>query len=570
MGLLTKLASGNRAVPHPKAGLGMSISPTAKGGPVKAATTGIRWSTPGQPMYQDWDATRATQQGYLGHTYVMRCVRLRAETLAGLPFHVGPDPDNPSVWDPNAKMAQLLGPPTPSAPGGPNSQTTSRALWIWSWVQRIVTGRMAWELQLAPGSNEIVGLWPLVSACLDPVPSAGGSTRWFDSYVYHTPDGDIPMKLEQVFYDWRMSAEDPRQAESVLQSAALPVQLAIALDKYMWGLLSRGMTASKLVLTPGFEQASDERAWQDQWLASFSGFDNTGATIFGTVEADEDETTGKAMASVQVIDLAMKGTDAQMLQTVSVAKSDINIALGVPESLIGNASERVYANADAEERIFWTTTGINDVAEAQDAVNLRLGPTLQPGMVGWFDLSRVATLQPATIFQPPAIADAINLGIITAQQATDLLGIPAHSASGEDTSTAPIGEVTSSMGAANSAQGGRSDYRSMRLHGRGSDQLTLRDGWGFRYRPVTSHTHKIGNAGWGIVRLSREQIRISSGTRTQHYHRVETPELASETMKTAARIRRVHAQGNASTVAGHRSFDDWFDANSDRLADLVA
>lgn len=574
-----------RALPGTGAGLGMAINnPQAAGGnKVKAATTSSTYVTPGQPLNLDWDATSASRVAYLGHTYVMRCVRLRADTVAGLPFRAGPDPDDPSITTDGAPLARLLGPATPQEPGGPNPTTTSRALWAWSIAQRIVTGRMAWEYQRAgdPKEGPIQALWPLVSAALSPIPSPPGSDRWFDGFQYQTPLGTIDLDAEKVFYGWRPSIEDWRQPESVLQAAKLPIEIAIACDKYMWSLLKNGMVASKIVIAPPFEDDADRRAWEEQFFSEFSGFDNAGKTIFAEAENDYDA-TGRLVdqANVQVIDLSMKSVDAQLLQMVDMAKSDINIGLGVPKSLIGDASQRIYANADSEYRNFWTITAVNDITELQDDVNLHLAPQLG-SEVGWFDLSRVAALQPPTIFQPPALKDAIDEGVVTAAQAADLLGIPANAATGEDTDTAPIGEESSATGAAAAA-----GARSLRVHGAGSPALPAPEGWLWKHRPLTTYTIRSGKAGWGLVRQPRERITAAGVRSGMRRPAAAVPPLADDVLATVDRVRAKRegartvdrvaaleaelAEARAALAAVAAEGDRSADADLDRLGDLLS
>jgi 8-oxo-dGTP pyrophosphatase MutT (NUDIX family) len=528
MGFLDRI--GYRAIP--KTGLGMAIVNPTSGGKIKAATVSSTYVTPGQPMSFPNDNQQAGAAAYIGHTYVMRCVRLRADTVAGLPFRAGPNPDDPSVVTEDAPLANFLGPATPQHPGGPNPTTTSRALWAWTLVQRIVTGRMGWELQRDPRIDKIVGLWPLVSAALHPVPSVPGANRWFDSYVYTTPLGDRPLTADQVFYGWRPSIEDWRTPESCLQSARLPIEIAMSCDAYMANLLRNGMVASKLVIAPPFEDAADERAWEDQFFSEFCGFNNAGKVIHTYAENDYD-TSGKPVdqASVQVVDLSMKSVDAQLLQMIAEAKSDINIGLGVPKSLIGDASQRIYANADSEYRNFWTITAINDITELQDDINLMLAPQLGDE-VGWFDLSRVAALQPPTIFQPPALKDAIDEGVVTAEQAAQLLGIPAASAGGEDTDTAPIGEESATPGQPNS--GGA---RALRMHGAGSPRVAAPDGWLWKHRPVTSYTYRSGMAGWGLVRKPREKVTAAGVRAAMRRRPAPRPVLADQLESTVAAVQ---------------------------------
>lgn len=528
MSALTRLASGRRSAP--KAGLGMTLNNPTGSGKVRAATTSSTYNAPGQPTYPMWDGGRAVRDLYLGHTFVHRCIRTTADTIAGLPFKVGPDPDDPSTTTEGTMLGKLLGPASPQEPGGPNATTTARALWAWSIVQYECTGKICWEQILDPQTKDIFSLYPLVSAGVKGIATLPGSTDWWESFVYTTPFGDAPLTADRVFYAWRPSAEDWREPESPLQAAQLPIETAIACDRYMWSLLKNGMVASKIVIAPPFAEEGDRRAWEDQFFAEFSGFDNAGKTIFAEAENDYDP-SGKMtdQASVQVVDLAMKSVDAQLLEMIKQAKIDITIATGVPESLIGNASQRTYSNTAAEYRNYWTLKVVNTITDLQDHVNVNLSPKLSKDVVGWFDLSQVAALQPPSIFAHPALADAINLGVISPSQASDLLNIPSTSATGEDTSTAPIGEE--------STQTGSGGTRSMRLHGQGSPLMDAPEGWRFRFRPTTTHTLNAGNAGWGLVRDPRHRIRMTGV-------RAATPELAIDVTATVSEIRRRRQVGS--------------------------
>ena len=56
------------------------------------------------------------------------------------------------------------------------------------------------------------------------------------------------------------------------------------------------------------------------------------------------------------IDTSIGQRDAQYTETKQLAKEEILMAFGVPESVIGNASERTFANADTELEVFWRET----------------------------------------------------------------------------------------------------------------------------------------------------------------------------------------------------------------------
>jgi len=76
----------------------------------------------------------------------------------------------------------------------------------------------------------------------------------------------------------------------------------------------------------------------------FSGGQNAGKTA--VVEAD----------NISWLDLAATPRDAQYIEGLGVTKMDILLALGVPLSIIGDASGSTFDNSDAETRIFWVNT----------------------------------------------------------------------------------------------------------------------------------------------------------------------------------------------------------------------
>ena len=509
----------------PKAGLGnLLVQPKTTGGGKgpKVATQNISWQSPGQPQILDQDAQQLGEDAYLGQVYVMRCCQAIAQTISGLPFRAGMDPTDPAAHDLTAPLVQLLGEATPQAPGGPNPKTASRAFWAWSIVQYLVYGRWAWEAQLAGPKNNglVVGLWPLIAPHVSPIPTQGGE-EYFESFVYTTPQaGDLKMSRDQMIYAWRPSLLDWRLPETVLSAAKLPIYIARGLDRYMVKLLQNDMVASTLVVTPPFDEPSARRAWQEQFLTSFSGADNRGKTIFAEAEYDEDDTSGKPL--VQVEKIAQTAVDAQLLELSKTAKDEICVAFGVPLSLIGNAQERIYANASSEYKNFWTMTVMNLITEIQDHVNTLLAPRLGQE-VGWFDLSRVAALQPPQIFAPPMISDIINYGIASAAQIANVLGIPAADATEDsDTDTVELGEESAGIGPS-----GINRTSQIYMHTRAGFYPSW-EGKG-AYKPTRERDERNARAWKGTI-VTREQLinaRIRYERRPINSHNWDEPFRAS-------------------------------------------
>jgi len=395
-------------------------------------------------MSPEWDAGQAVQVGYYGHIYSYRCARTIAQTIAGLAFRAGPDPANPGRWNPDAPLARLLGPP----PGGPAPSVSPRQFWTWSILQYLLTGRWSWETELTMpdrnGQRDVVALWPIPGRLLKPKPS-GKPGQWFDGYVYGSGTTRRDLRADQVVYCWRPSQDDWRQPESVLRAAALPLSVAVSMDRYMWAFMRNNMTASHLVVTPPFAETDMRRGFQDQFLAEMTGYDNAGRTAFAEMENVE----GAHVQSVQVVPLGQTANDAQLLQLLQEVKRDVCIAWGVPVSLLGDASQRTYANADQEHRNFWTGTILPLVHEFQDAVNVSLSPRLGTE-VGWFDLSTVAALR-APIFNKDTPSALVAAGIVEASEVRIDLGLPATPPTDASTEKVPEPAVDDTPGASGGA-----------------------------------------------------------------------------------------------------------------------
>lgn len=426
----------------------IKVNGGASGKGPKAGTLNVHFQSPGQPQMLDQDQIQFASDAYNGNVFVHRCVETIADTISGLPFKAGMDPYDPASYDPTAPLAQLLGPASPQAPGGPNPVWSSRIFWSWSIKQYICYGRWVWECELDrdPRSKNamIINLWPLPAPYVQALPTEGGR-QMFDKFWFNPArGGPITLLNSQVFYGWKPAIEDPREPESVLRSARLPIFISTSLDKYMSNLLKNDMVATTMVVSPPFDQPAGRRAFRDQFRAKYTGVDHAGGTVFAEAERDLDDTTGNPLLQIERI--AQTAVESSSVEIAEQAKIDVTIALGVPMSLIGNASQRTYANADSEYKNFWTLKALNSIMDLQDNVNTFLAPRVGDE-VGWFDLSKVAALQPPPLFAPPMIADIINFGVADAAQVANVLGIPAaNTVNAQDTDTVEVGEESSQLG----------------------------------------------------------------------------------------------------------------------------
>lgn len=380
--------------------------------PSVATVPMLRWMTPGQAVPAAWNAEAAFKNGYDASVWVARCVNVIADTIAGLPFRAGFDPDNRAAFDTNAPLARLLGP----APGGPAPNLSARRWWRWQIAQYLVAGRFAAEVELAAGMP--IALWPLPAAYVRPIPTTSG-VEWFSGFEVGGPATARPrtLKPDRMLYHWRPSGLDWREPESVLQAAQLPISVAVMLDRYSYSFLKNDARPAQVVVTQAFADDDDAEAFKNQFINQHAGPWNAGKTAF--VEAD-DASDSKAAVSIQTMGLSQK--DAQMLETGKVAAEEICVALGTPMSIL-DASGRTYSNAGEEKATWWRNTILPLIADLEEGINNQLAPRLGRH-VGWFDLSKVPELQPPAKLDASAATLLVNNRLLTPNEARAELGLP--------------------------------------------------------------------------------------------------------------------------------------------------
>lgn len=446
MGLFDRLASGTRA----------NATPAARGGKPTLGNYSVTYSTPGVPETPRWDALAAVENAYYVSPYVMRGVRAIAEAVSALPFRAGTNPEASNSFRPDAPLARLLGP----APGGPNPTTSAKSLWKWTIVQKLLTGRYGWEIE-PDATGRPAALWPLVSAFIQPIPTGSPSGPHWSGFAYNLPSGLKKIPADRMFYAWRHSQRDWWQPESPLEAASDDINVARMINRYNLGLLRNGMVAAKMVITPEFADDAEARAFQDEMTAMFMGVENAGRTVFAEMTPTVDAQGKPGVSpSVQVVDLAQKGADAELQAIKHEADIACLKALGVPESVaMGDSSERTFANADQESKNFWNGPVHEMTVELADEINIGLAPLLGDE-VGWFDLSGVEALRPTRVFAPIAADNAVKAGLAVAEDWRQDVGLPPLPGDTVNAAPEPIPAVEDTPGALGGSGMGSGGSRS--------------------------------------------------------------------------------------------------------------
>lgn len=117
-------------------------------------------------------------------------------------------------------------------------------------------------------------------------------------------------------------------------------------------------------------------------------------------------------------DLAARPRDIAYGQASDNAKNEILCAFGVPESVLGNASERTYSNAQAEGFQFWSSTMIPTLSRIADAFL----PDLDEDQWGRFNTARIQVLQLPEAERRAEAREEFEKGLRSVKSYMDLAG----------------------------------------------------------------------------------------------------------------------------------------------------
>ncbi len=377
-----------------------------------AATLPSGYSGPQQAMTPEWNAEQAIRLAYYANVFAYAAVRAIATDLSALPFRVGDPLTN--EYDPSHPMAVHFSPP----PKGPNPVTSARKLLAWSIAQRIVTGRIGWEIETGAGDRPIA-YWPLTSRYLEAFPSKGGA-RYFGSFKYGPPNDRRNLPADRVFYDWNPSADDWRQPESAFQAARLDLSVAVRQDIYDDAFLKNNAQPASLVVHQRFAKIDERSAFREQFESRFQGERNAGRTAF--VEGEGD---GSLADAIHIEALGLSQRDGEFIARYDQKIRGILVALGVPMSRLGDATGRTFSNAGQEWTNYWTGTLLPIAYDFADAMNIQLLERYggRAKGVGYFDVTGVAALQEAAAFQQVGLPALVDSGVLTRDEARAKFGV---------------------------------------------------------------------------------------------------------------------------------------------------
>jgi HK97 family phage portal protein len=201
---------------------------------------------------------------------------------------------------------------------------------------------------------------------------------------------------------------DPYKGQTPLESAGLAIEFDYYSRVYNRNfVINDGRPGGILVVKGDLEDEVSEEIARRFRGATGSNIGGAGRTT--VISADD----------ASFIDTAVNQRDAQYTEARAQNKEEILLAFGVPESVLGNAAGRTFANADTELEVFWRETMLPHLTLIERGLDILDD---DPKTYFVFDLSSVAILSRDDRDRSGFHLEELKQGAITIDEYRELTG----------------------------------------------------------------------------------------------------------------------------------------------------
>lgn len=331
------------------------------------ATAG--YSRPGEPYKDGWDVERGINQALDRVVWVYKAVNAIAANAASLPIgmRTGDWRIGEMTWD--APTLELLN-------RRPNKNTDAFTFRFMLSSQVLLSKKGAYVEITRNRLGDITSLFLHQPQYVFPIPDPMNFVSGYSVQYPNTPHKFVePQNMMWIRVPHPI---DPYKGQTPLESAGLAIEFDYYSRVYNRNfVINDGRPGGMLVIKGDMEEEQSEEI-----ARRFRG--TTGSNIGGA-----GRVTVISADDASFIDTAVNQRDAQYTEARTQNKEEILLAFGVPESVIGNASNRTFANADVELEVFWRETMLPHLTLLERAFDILDD---NPDTYYAYDLSSVAIL----------------------------------------------------------------------------------------------------------------------------------------------------------------------------------
>ncbi|MET8696945.1 phage portal protein [Streptomyces bauhiniae] len=328
------------------------------------------WGTPGRA--DGWDLERVIIEGYERSIWTFKAVEAISKHAGALPIQIGRGGDESrfeETLDSHPLLKLLNKKANPLESGDVFKKRLSAQLLLSK------KGVFIEKTYSRAGILVRFDLLPPDRVRIIPDDENGDYVKHFEFTNYR---GQVRILLpKHVIWIRDPHPHDPFSGITPLEAAGLSVDLDVKARTYNISFIDRDARPSGIVGID-LEGVSDPEI--DRLQRRFAP---------GAHQAGELALVGTGKGGITYVDTSTRPRDMAYETLSNICKGEILAAFGVPESVVGNASERTYANADREEWTFWDHTELPHLSLVASGFD----DDLDDEWVVRFDTQRVQALE---------------------------------------------------------------------------------------------------------------------------------------------------------------------------------
>jgi HK97 family phage portal protein len=298
------------------------------------APVALNPSMAGRPYRDGWDIERAYREGMQRVTWVFRCIDAISGNQARLPAILRKD-NSPhgEILETKNEILDLL---NTRSNDGENSFVFRFRLS----AQLLMSTRGAFIEKVRDRSGRLIGLHLLPPQHTAPIPDP---RRFVSGFEVSLPGGGKKIiRPEDVVWIRRPHPLDPYLSLTPMETAGIAIEIENLAKLYNRNFLYNDGRPGGLLVVRGEMDEDDKEELRSRFRGNLNRAGQT-----SVIAADD---------GVDFVDTSSSPRDASYVEMRNITKEEILAAFGVPESVIGNASGRTFANAAEEGRVFWNET----------------------------------------------------------------------------------------------------------------------------------------------------------------------------------------------------------------------
>lgn len=359
------------------------------------------WGTEGRA--DGWDMDRVITEGYERSIWTFKSIEAISKHAGALPIEIGRGGDErrfEETLTDHPLLRLLNGRANPLETGDVFKKRVS--------AQVLLSKKGVFVEKTRSRAGTLTRLDILPPSRVQPIPDPHGD--YISHFEFTTNDGRVrELDPERVIWLRDPHPTDPFSGVTPLEAAGLSVDLDVKARIYNISFIDNDGRPGGLVGidVDGVDPREMERI--QRRLAP------------GAHHAGELTIVGTGPGGITYVDTSARPREMAYETLSATSKGEILAAFGVPESIVGNASERTYANADREEWTFWDHTELphlNLMAAGFD-IDLDDGWTVR------FDTSRVQALEFPRRQARAEAREEFNAGLITIDEYRQIAQRPA-------------------------------------------------------------------------------------------------------------------------------------------------